>query len=183
MAMQIQSKCQDAHRATSADGEDHWYAAYTRPNHEKKVAEQLELRNIEQLLPLYSSMRQWKDRRVRLTRPLFPSYVFVRISLQKRLQVLEVPGIASLVASGSQPICMPEEDIQFLRCCMNYEGNVEPHPYPAVGSRVRVKGGPLIGLKGVVVHLKNRMGLVVSFDLIQRSATVKADQIDVEPLD
>jgi transcription antitermination factor NusG len=48
---------------------------------------------------------------------------------------------------------------------------------------VRVKSGPLIGLMGVVVHLKNRTGLVVSFDLIQRSATVKADQIDVEPLD
>ncbi len=57
------------------------------------------------------------------------------------------------------------------------------YPYPAVGSRVRVKGGPLTGLKGVVVRLKNRAGLVVSFDLIQRSATVEADQIDVEPLD
>ena len=181
--MQIQSKCQDAHRATSADEEDHWYAAYTRPNHEKKVAEQLDLRNIEQLLPLYSSMRQWKDRRVRLMRPLFPGYVFLRISLQKRLQVLEVPGIASLVGFGSRPVCMSEEDIRFLRCCMMHEGNVEPYPDPAVGSRVRVKGGPLTGLKGVVVRLKNRAGRVVSFDLIQRSVTVEADQIDVEPLD
>jgi len=181
--MQVQSKCQDAHRAISAGEVDHWYAAYTRPNHEKKVAEQLDLRNIEQLLPLYSSMRQWKDRRVRLMRPLFPGYVFVRISLQKRLQVLEVPGIASLVGFGSRPVCMSEEDIRFLRCCMTHEDNVEPYPYPAVGSRVRVKGGPLTGLKGVVVRLKNRAGLVVSFDLIQRSATVEADQIDVEPLD
>ena len=180
--MQVQSKWQDAHRGISADEEDHWYAAYTRPNHEKKVAEQLDLRNIEQLLPLYSSMRQWKDRRVRLMRPLFPGYVFLRISLQKRLQVLEVPGIASLVGFGSRPVCMSEEDIRFLRCCM-HEGNVEPYPYPAVGSRVRVKGGPLTGLKGVVVRLKNRAGLVVSFDLIQRSVTVEADQIDVEPLD
>src|SRR4249920_2469549 len=93
MAMQVESKHQDAHR-TSAHEEDRWYAAYTRPNHEKKVAEQLDLRNIEQLLPLYSSIRQWKDRKVRLMRPLFPGYVFVRMSLQKRLQVLEVPGIA-----------------------------------------------------------------------------------------
>jgi transcription antitermination factor NusG len=183
MAMQVQSERQDAHRTTSADEEDRWYAAYTRSNHEKRVAEQLDLRNIEQLLPLYSSIRQWKDRRVRLMRPLFPGYVFVRMSLQRRLQVLEVPGIASLVGFGSQPVCMPEEDIQFLRRCMNYEGNIEPHPYTAVGSRVRVKGGPLAGLKGVVVQLKNRTRLVVSFDLIRRSATVEADQIDVEPLD
>ena len=125
--MQVESKHQDAHR-TSAHEEDRWYAAYTRPNHEKKVAEQLDLRNIEQLLPLYSSIRQWKDRKVRLMRPLFPGYVFVRMSLQKRLQVLEVPGIASLVGFGSQPVCMPEEDIQFLRCCMNYESRRRAAP-------------------------------------------------------
>jgi len=181
--MQVQSSSQDSHRVAPGGEEVHWYAAYTRPNHEKKVAEQLDLRNIEQLLPLYSSMRQWRDRKVRLMRPLFPGYVFVRISLEKRLRVLEVPGIASLVGFGSQPVCMPEEDIQFLRRCMNHKTNVEPHPYVAVGRRVRVKGGPLGGLKGVIVSSKNRTRLVVSFDLIQRSATVEADQIDVEPLD
>ena len=183
MTTQVKCERHDAHRTTSACEKDRWYAAYTRANHEKKVAEQLEFRNIEQLLPLHSSIRQWKDRKVRLMRPLFPGYVFVRTSLQKRLQVLQVPGIAGLVGFGGQPVCMPEEDIQFLRWCMNYEGGVEPHPYPAVGSRVRVKGGPLAGLKGVVVHLKNRAKLVVSFDLIQRSATVEAEQIDVEALD
>jgi transcription antitermination factor NusG len=168
----------------SSTGEGvHWYAAYTRPNHEKKVAEQLELRNIEQLLPLYRSMREWKDRRVNLMRPLFPGYVFVHTSLRERLRVLEVPGIASLVGFGNQPVCMPEEDIQFLRRCMNHKAGVEPYPYPSVGSRVRVKSGPLAGLKGVVVRLKNRTRLVLSFDLIQRSATVEADQIDIEPLD
>jgi len=181
--MQVQYERQDAHGPIVAHPEDRWYAAYTRPNHEKKVAEQLELRNIEQLLPLYSSIRQWKDRKVGLMRPLFPGYVFVRMPLQRRLQVLQVPGIASLVGFGGQPACMSEEDIQFLRCCMNYEGNLEPHPYMAVGNRVRVKAGPLAGRKGVVVQLKNRTMLVVSFDLIQRSATVEADQVDVEPLD
>ena len=79
------------------------------PITKRKVAEQLDLRNIEQLLPLYSSMRQWKDRRVRLMRPLFPGYVFVRISLQKRLQVLEVPGIASLVGFGSHRCVCPRK--------------------------------------------------------------------------
>lgn len=161
----------------------HWYAAYTRPNHEKKVAEQLELRNIEQLLPLYRAMREWKDRKVNLMRPLFPGYVFVHTSLRERLRVLEVPGIASLVGFGNQPVCMPEEDIQFLRRCMNHKADVEPYPYASVGSRVRVKSGPLAGLRGVVVRLKNRRRLVLSFDLIQRSATVEADQIDIEPLD
>lgn len=181
--MPVQTNFQCLPRVSSTGEEVHWYAAYTKPNHEKKVAEQLHLRNIEQLLPLYSSMRQWKDRKVNLMRPLFPGYVFVRTSLRERVRVLEVPGIASLVGFGNQPVCMPEEDIQFLRRCMNHKADVEPYPYPSVGSRVRVKSGPLAGLNGVVVRFKNRTRLVLSFDLIQRSAMVEADQMDVEPLD
>lgn len=168
----------------SSSGEEvHWYAAHTRPNHEKSVARQLGFRNIERLLPLCNSVRQWKDRRVRLSAPLFSGYVFVRISLRDRLHVLGVPGVASLVGFGNHPAPLPEEDIQSILCCMSCETNVEPHPYPCVGNRVRVKNGPLHGLTGVVVQLKNRKRLVLSFDLIRRSATVDADQIDLEPIE
>ena len=41
-----------------------WYAAYTKANHEKRVAQQLEQRSVEHFLPLYESMRRWKDRRM-----------------------------------------------------------------------------------------------------------------------
>src|ERR1700692_1792555 len=57
--------------------EPHWYAAYTFANHEKGVAQQLERRSVECFLPLYESVRRWKDRRVRLCPPFFPGYVFV----------------------------------------------------------------------------------------------------------
>jgi Transcription termination factor nusG len=58
--------------------EPHWYAAYTCANHEKRVAAELGVREVEHFLPLYSSIRRWKDRRVTLNLPLFPGYVFVR---------------------------------------------------------------------------------------------------------
>src|SRR6267142_211538 len=59
----------------------HWYAAQIRPNHEKRVAERMVQRDIEHLLPLYTSLRQWKDRKVSLAMPLFPGYLFVRLCL------------------------------------------------------------------------------------------------------
>ena len=71
--------------------EPHWYAACTCANHEKRVAEQLGRRSVECFLPLYESVRRWKDRRVRLALPLFPGYVFVRMTLRSRLQVLQIP--------------------------------------------------------------------------------------------
>jgi transcription antitermination factor NusG len=165
------------------DEEAHWYAAYTRPNHEKSVAAQLDLRNVEQLLPLYNSVRQWKDRQVRLCWPLFPGYVFVRISIRERLRVLEVPGVSSLVGFGNWATRLPDDDIRCIQSCISSSSSVQPHPYPGVGTRVRVRSGPLSGLKGVVVRLKNRTRLVLSFDLIRRSVMVEADQIDVELLD
>src|SRR5208282_1182887 len=83
---------------SSADSyEALWYAAYTSANHEKRVARHLESRSVECFLPVYESVRQWKDRRVPLELPLFPGYVFVRLALRDRLQVLQIPGVARLV--------------------------------------------------------------------------------------
>jgi transcription antitermination factor NusG len=180
--MQPQASLGEARPAYDIAAEAYWYAAYTCPNHEKKVAEQLDGRGIEQLLPVYHSIRQWKDRKVRLARPLFPGYVFVHIASRERLRVLEIPGVARLVGFGSQPARLPDEDIRSIQCCMTGEVRVEPHPYPCVGRRVRVKNGPLCGLTGIVVRMKNRTRLVLSIDLIRSAATVEAEQVDLEPI-
>ena len=65
--------------------EPFWYAVYTKANHEKRVAQQLEQRCVEHFLPLYESIRRWKDRRIWLQTPLFRGYVFVRLALREPL--------------------------------------------------------------------------------------------------
>src|SRR5882724_6862090 len=92
--------------------EARWYAAYTSANHEKRVSEQLGLREIESFLPLYQSVRRWKDRIVKLEMALFPGYVFVRIALRDRLQVLAIPGLARLVGFRGTPAALPTEEIE-----------------------------------------------------------------------
>src|SRR6267378_7417179 len=82
----------------------HWYAAYTRANHERRVADQMAEREVEHFLPEYESVRKWKDRKVRLQMPLFPGYVFVHLALNDRLRVLQVPGVAKLVSFGGLPV-------------------------------------------------------------------------------
>src|ERR1700691_238866 len=98
--------------------EPHWYAAYTCANHEKGVTEQLERRSVENFLPLYESVRRWKDRRVRLQLPLFPGYVFVRLALRDRLQVLEIPSVVRLVGVDRYPTPLPAEEIETIRACL-----------------------------------------------------------------
>lgn len=165
-----------------AYSEVRWFAAYTCANHEKRVAEQLGVREVEHFLPLYSSVRRWKDRRVTLELPLFPGYVFVRMSMRDRLQALSVPGVARLVGFDGTPAALPDQEIEALRTSLGGAVRAEPHPYLILGRRVRVKSGPLAGMEGVLLRRKGGFRLVISIELIQRSVAVDADAADVEPI-
>jgi transcription antitermination factor NusG len=157
-----------------------WYALYTCPRHEKRVAEQIEQRHISCFLPLYRSVRRWKDRRKELDMALFPGYVFVRIDLHDKLRVLQVPGAVRLVTFNGQPAALPEQEIECLRNRQSGSGTIEPHPYLCVGRRVRVRNGPLQGLEGIIRRSKDRCRVVFSLDLIMRSVAVEVDEGDVE---
>jgi transcription antitermination factor NusG len=162
--------------------EPQWYAAYTSANHEKRVAEQLAMREVEHFLPTYSSVRRWKDRRVTLQLPLFPGYVFVHMALRNRLQVLQVPGLARLVGFGSTPAPLPQHDIDALRAGLMTGVRAEPHPHLNVGRRVRVKEGPLAGLEGILLRWKGNWRVVLSIDLIQRAVAVDVDASALQAL-
>ena len=164
----------------SPPDEAKWYALYTAPRHEKCVAEQMDKRGIACFLPLYQSMRRWKDRRKELPLVLFPGYVFVRIMLQNRLQVLRLPGAVRLVGFNGQPAALPEEEIENLRNRLSGCRGMEPHPYLRIGRRVRVRSGPLEGLEGIIQRNKERCRLVFSVHFITRSVAVEVDENDVE---
>src|SRR6266481_5545174 len=106
-----------------------WYAAYTCANHEKRVAEQLGVRSVEHFVPLYESVRRWRDRKVRLHLPLFPGYVFVRLALRDRLQVLQVPGVARLVGFNGLPCALPDSEMEALKAGLASGVRAEPHRF------------------------------------------------------
>jgi transcription antitermination factor NusG len=157
-----------------------WYAAYTSANHEKRVAEHLMRRSVEHFLPLYDTVRRWKDRQVRLQLPLFHGYVFVRLALRDRLQVLEVPGVAKLVGFNGTPTPLPQEEVETLRKSLMCGVLAEPHPFLSAGRWVRVKAGPLAGFQGILVKRKNKARFVVSVELIRRAIAVEIDEADIQ---
>lgn len=162
--------------------EARWYAAYTAPCHEKRVAQHLSMRGVEYFLPLYSSARKWKNGcRVELERPLFPGYVFVRIPRFERVKVLDVPSVLSIVGRGREPEALPDADIEGLRTSMAHR-RFEPYPYLRTGHRVRVCTGPLAGLSGVLVRFKSSMRVVLTLDLIMQSVAVELAAEDLEPM-
>ncbi len=158
-----------------------WYAAYTTPRHEKAVLRHLNVRRLESFLPLYTSVRRWKNGcQVAVERPLFPGYVFVHISRQNWTNVLQTPGVVSLVSSGRAPSALPSHEIESLRAALP-QRRYEPHPYLSVGEKVRIIEGPLTGMAGVLIRKKSNLRVVLSLDLIMQSVAVEIGMDEIEP--
>jgi transcription antitermination factor NusG len=162
-----------------AVGELKWYALYTCPRHEKVVQQQLDTKAIESYLPLYRSLRRWKDREATLELPLFPGYLFVRIPICARLRVLTVAGVVRIVSFNGQPACLSDEEIQTLKTSITLRA-AEPYPYLVEGKRVRITTGPLSGLGGVIIRRKGKLRVVVSIHSIMQSFAVELDAADAE---
>jgi transcription antitermination factor NusG len=160
----------------------HWFAVYVNSHHEKRVAAQFAERQIESFLPLYLTRHHWKNRcSVNLELPLFPNYVFVRIDPRKRVPVLEVPGVLSLVGFGRTLAPLPDFEIESLRSGVG-ERRVEPHPYLVIGERVRITTGPMSGMEGVLIRKKTNLRVVLALDVIMQCVAVEVDAEDLEPV-
>jgi transcription antitermination factor NusG len=159
-----------------------WYVAHVRSRHEKHVKRQLEERQINHFLPLYCSVRRWKDRRKELEMVLFPGYIFVHLDLRDRLRVLRIPGLVRFVGCNIQPAALPDGEIEALRRGFVQGINAQPHPFLRAGRRVRVRYGPLAGAEGILLRRKDRIRVVISIDLIMRSIVVELDEADISPV-
>ncbi len=156
-----------------------WYVARTLPRHEKRVAQLAAERKLPSFLPTYHSIRRWKDRRKELELPLFPGYCFVKMELQHKLRLLQLPGVVDLVLFQGKPAPVSDEEMKSL--CHSLQGaRLQPHPYLKAGKRVRVQHGPMTGLEGIFVRWKDRERIVISITLIQRSVAVEVDESDTE---
>src|ERR1700745_481102 len=110
--------------------------AYTNPRHERHGAVQMDRRCIECFVPLYRSVRRWKDRRKELELPLFPGYVFVHIDDEGRLRVLQSPGVSYFVSCSGRPAVIDDRELESLRSGVMNGACAEPHPYLKAGRRV-----------------------------------------------
>lgn len=167
-----------AHPAFSAPA---WWALYTRHQHEKSVSSVLAAKGFEVFLPLYETVRRWKDRNKLLSLPLFPCYVFVRGGMDRRLQVLSTPGVHMILTRGDAVAAIPETEIEAIRKSLVGNFRVEPHPYLRCGDRVRVTRGSLEGVEGLLLRKKSLCRLILSVEMLAQSVAVEIDAADVVP--
>ncbi len=159
-----------------------WHALYTRHQHERVVALHLEQLGCKVFLPLYRELRLWSDRRKQVSLPLFPCYVFFSGGMERKLQILNTPGVCSMVVSGGKIAAIPAVELDAIRKALHGSKAVEPCPFLRSGDRIRVRSGPLKGLEGIVARVKDSMRIVLSIEALCRSMAAEVNEGEVERL-
>jgi transcription antitermination factor NusG len=159
-----------------------WYAVYTVPQHEKSALKQLDMRGIESFLPVYETVRVWKNRqRMKLILPLFPTYLFVHINPRERVKVLQSPGVLQIVGNRREIVPLPDSEVEFLRSDFCRQ-RIEPFRDLVIGEKVRIKSGVMQGIQGTLVRMSNSMRFVLTIESINQHAAIEVDAGDLEPI-
>jgi transcription antitermination factor NusG len=150
--------------------------------HEKRIAAQFEEKRVSTFLPLLRQIHKWSDRKSIVEVPMFRCYAFVRIvhTVEERLKVLRTPGVLGFVGSERQGTPIPDEQIESLRTALNENVLCFPHAFISVGRRVRIRGGSLNGVKGILVRKGGDQSLVLSVELLHRSVAIRVKGYDIE---
>lgn len=157
-----------------------WYGVVTRYRFEKRTAAHLTRKNIQVFLPLLAETHNWSDRRKSIAVPLFPGYVFAQalLSPATKLQILQTEGVMRLVTFAHEPVAVPVKQIEDLRTLLASNVPCALHPFLHLGQKVRIRGGCLDGLEGILAEKEKH--LVISVECIQRSVAIAIEGYELE---
>lgn len=157
-----------------------WYAFYTKPKHEFKAEESLKLKEVEYYLPTIKILKQWSDRKKKVTEPVFKSYIFVKVNEKERIKALQAEGVVSTISFGGKPSVIPDWEIDNLRKMLELSDDILITDEIVLGTTVRVTQGPFEGIEGVVVEQENNQRMLgISINLLQRSVLVKCSKENI----
>jgi len=161
-----------------------WYAVRTRLRFEKKVAAQLQRKGIKTFLPLVKQVHRWSDRRQVVDVPLFPGYGFVRLSLNAstRFHILQTVGLHGFVGCNGEAVPIPNKQIEDIQQVLAQQVPCAMYPFLKAGQRVRIRGGCLDGLEGILADRTSDTTLLISIETIGRTIAVRVEGYDIEPI-
>lgn len=148
-----------------------WFALYTKPRHEFTAAQHMEEAGIAYYLPTITKIKQWSDRKKKVTEPLIRGYIFVYATEKERILALQQKGIVSCVFFNGRAATIPDWQIENLRLMLSTESDFLISEKIEIGTTVKIISGPFEGVIGVVNDTSNGKTLSITIDLLKRSVT------------
>lgn len=133
-----------------------WYALYTKPRKEQKVAQQLEELGFVVYLPLKVEVKQWSDRKKKVISPLFSSYVFIQIEESKRSDVFVIDGVLNYVFWLGKPAVIRNNEIELMRHEIEKPNREVFVERLTPGEQIKLKEGVFKGQEAFVEYISNQ---------------------------
>jgi len=162
--------------------ERYWYAIYTRPRFERKVAEGIAEKGIRSFMPSRTVERIWSDRKKMIEEPLFPSYVFVYADAKERYLSLQTHGAVRMVSFDGRPSRIPEDQIAAIYKLVKYGFDPQPHQYLSYGDEVEVMSGSLKGVRGFFLEDRSGGRFIMSIHEIKQSLAIELHKRQVRKI-
>jgi transcription antitermination factor NusG len=160
--------------------EPRWFACHTKPRCEKKFASLLAVEKFSHYLPLVPSVRRYRDQTKRFTKPLFPGYVFTEIPPETKSRVYQQDLLVRAIWIEDQAGFLRQlEDVKVV---VSSGLELSLHPLLKKGTRVKVAGGPLYGIEGIVDDPANPKGVIIAVDVLQQGLLVRMPLEDLQIL-
>lgn len=157
-----------------------WFVCHTKPRCEKKFAELLVRESFPHSLPLVASERRYGNRIRRFTKPLFPGYVFAQIDPLLRNRVYQQDLVVRLLPVPDERIFLTQLGAVETLVASGLEATL--HPLLKQGARVKIVGGPLKGVEGMIEDPHSPKGVVISMDVLQQGVLVVVPLADLKLL-
>jgi transcription antitermination factor NusG len=161
-----------------------WYAVQTGYRYEHRVAGDLMAKGFETYLPVIREIHRWKDRQKLIDVPAFGGYMFVRYesSLENRVRVLETVGVLRLLGGNNTPVQIPDLEIEAIQQTLSSGVPCSRCEILHPGTMVRVIRGPLAGVQGPLLRIKNSFRLIVAISAVSQAISAEVGAEDVEPV-
>ena len=161
--------------------DSNWYAVYTKPRHEKKVAKSCIDYNISYYLPLQDSVRYYQNRVITFKKPLFSSYIFCHCSYEQKIQLYRTGLLCVFIEAPDQEQVLRE--LKQIHDAQNEGVKLVPHKFLTRGRRVKIVRGPFKNLEGKISCRKGSYKLILNIDLIKQAVAIEVNAKDIRLLD
>ena len=159
----------------------YWFAIYTKPRWEKKIAKILNEKGIENYCPLKKVINQWSDRKRIVLEPIFKSYIFVKIDNEKKWDLKKINGVINFVYWVGKPAVIREQEINIIKKFLNDFTDVSVEQVSLnINDKVKIVQGVLMNYEGIIIELLGKkarikidgMGLVMNANVDKRNLSL-----------
>ena len=161
-----------------SEADEKWFVIHIKPRWEKKFADYCYKREFNYYLPLQKSIKNYDNREVIFTKPLFPGYIFLKCIENDKSLLLRSGSIVRFLKVPDERELL--KDLNNIYNTLSLDIPVEPHAYVKEGYTVKIIKGPYNGIEGIVLDTADPSEVIVGIHLIQQAICIQVDPSEME---